>query len=134
LTIEVGQAFLIPSGTSHNPDVKHMFVVCTSIDDNGNVVLASISSWKNDLCDATCKLAAGSHPFIKKDSYVLYRQSRIENTKTIERGLSSAVFVALDDVTDEVLAKIVAGLTRSRQTPWQIKRHIKRLLGTKPSD
>lgn len=103
-----------------------MFVVCTDVDTNGQIVLASISSWKNDLCDDTCRLSPGCHPFIKRDSYVLYRKSRIEFSETIELGLDKSVFVALDDVDNDTLEKIVNGLISSRHTPWQVKRHVKR--------
>lgn len=124
-SIHVGAAFLIPSGTTHNPSEKHMFVVCTDIDGDGNVVLASISSWKNSLCDDTCKLDPGCHPFVRKPSYVMYRKSRIEHRDTLLRGLEQADFIPLDDVGPEMLGPIADGLLTSKQTPWQIKRYLK---------
>lgn len=125
--MKVGSAFLIPSGTAHNPNVKHMFVVCTAVNPDGQVVLASISSWKNSLCDPTCILEAGAHPFVTKKSYVLYRKSRIESVETLQRGIDQSVFVVLDDVGPELVEIITAGIIKSKQTPWQVKRFVKKL-------
>ena len=124
-SVHVGAAFLIPSGTQQNPSEKHMFVVCTDLDNNGVAVLASISSWKNNLCDGTCKLDPGCHPFVRKPSYVLYRKSRIEHGDILLRGLERAVFIPLDDVKPELLEQIKDGLLKSKQTPWQVKRYLK---------
>jgi hypothetical protein len=125
MTVSLGAAFLIPSGTHHNPTERHMFVVCTNVNARGEVVLASISSWKNDLCDPTCKLEPGCHPFIRRPSYVLYRKSRIELSADIERGVEQSVIVPLERVSSEMLGHVVDGIAKSRQTPWKVKRHIK---------
>lgn len=106
-----------------------MFVVCTSVAENGDIVLASVSSWKNDLCDPTCIIDVGAHPFIRKKSYVLYRKCRIENIATIQKGLQQNVFVPLDDVDDKIVQNIVRGLLQSKQTPWQVKRFVRRISG-----
>jgi hypothetical protein len=104
-----------------------MFVVCTDIDSEQKVVLASISSWKNDLCDSTCKLDPGCHSFIKRASYVLYRESRIELAATLQAGLEKSLFIPLDDVEEKTLEKIIEGLSVSKFTPWWVKRHMKRI-------
>jgi hypothetical protein len=130
MPVEVGQAFLIPSGPSHDPDQKHMFVACTQIDADGNILLASISSWKNDLCDATCRLETGCHPFITKDSYVLYRKSLIEASATIEHGIQSGRIKELANLDALLLERILKGMAKSKQTPWKIVRYVRRNVGT----
>lgn len=122
-----GMAFLMPSGTYHNPNQKHLFVVCSDPDKNGHVLLASISSWKNDLCDASCKLANGCHPSVPKDSYVLYRKSRIEAAAVIEKGIKTGTLIQKDDFGADAVGKMVAGFIASKQTPWKIKKYAKSL-------
>ena len=119
--------FLMPSGTYHNPNVKHLFIVCTDMDENGNVLLASVSSWKNRLCDPTCKLAAGCHEFITKDSYVMYRKSRVEAAATIDKGIRTGVFVQKDDVGKHLIQAALDGFCASKQTPRKIKRYVESL-------
>lgn len=40
---------LIPSGPTHDPDKKHLFVVCTDACAEGRHLLVPINSWTNDL-------------------------------------------------------------------------------------
>ncbi len=115
----------MPSGTAYNPEVKHMFVVCTGHDTAGNIVLVPVSSWKNELCDNSCRLDPGCHTFIKRDSYILYRSARIENALTIERGLKAGIFVPLKPVSSSLCDRITLGFAMSKQVSWQIKRHLK---------
>lgn len=39
---------LIPSGPTHDPDKKHLFVVCTDVCAEGRHLLVPINSWTND--------------------------------------------------------------------------------------
>lgn len=122
-----GMSFLMPSGTYHDPNQKHLFVVCTNPDDSGNVLLASVSSWKNHLCDPTCRLENGCHPFISKDSYVLYRKGRIEPTSAIEKGLKAGALVQKEDFDGETVNRMLAGFSTSKQTPIKIRKYAKAL-------
>lgn len=117
----------MPSGTYHNPNFKHLFLVCTNVDEDGNVLLASVSSWKNDLCDPTCRLEAGCHEFIKHDSYILYRKSRVEAAEAVAKGIRTGVFVQMEDMNREIIASALDGFAASKQTPWKIKRYAKSL-------
>jgi hypothetical protein len=120
-------SFLMHSGTYHNPDVKHLFVVCTEVDVEGNVILTPVSSWKNSLSDRTCRLEIGCHPFVVKASHILYRNSRIEPVSVIEKGLVEGLFKKRDDCNAELMERVTEGIGNSPHTPWKIKRHYKRL-------
>lgn len=115
----------MPSGTYHNPNLKHLFVVCTDIDGDGNVLLASVSSWKNDLCDPACRLPSGCHEFITKDSYVLYRKSRIEKATVIENGIRKGVLIQKDDFKKEIVVAALSGFKKSRQVPRKVVKYVK---------
>jgi hypothetical protein len=114
---------LMPSGTYHDSDRKHLFIVCTDACDKGNHIIVSITGWTNDLCDGTTKLAPGSHRFINKDSYVFYRKARIESSITLSRGVDQGKFILHDMIDDRLLAQIMIGLCSSKQTPRKVKRY-----------
>jgi hypothetical protein len=112
---------LIPSGPSHDPDRRHMFVVCNDTDAGGLNLIVPVTSWTNNLCDATCRLDAHEHGYLRHASYVLYRNARIEPAKALLDGLASKVFTPHDPVNGQVFLKVKNGVCRSPQTPRKIK-------------
>ena len=113
----------MPSGTYHNPELKHLFVVCSDACAEGNHVLVSITGWTNDLCDGTTKLSVGDHPFLYKDSYVFYRKARIESSAVLAKGLETGAFEVKEPMNEELVAKIMLGLCASIHTPRRVKKY-----------
>ena len=69
---------LVPSGPVHDPDKKHLFVVLTDpCPTAGDVLMVNVSTIRHGH-DPACKLFAGDHPFIRRDSFVEYVRARIE--------------------------------------------------------
>ena len=64
--------------------------------------------------DPTCRLFAGDHPFIRQESFVSYRQARIEQAATIERGVARGVLVPREILDGAIFARVCKGLTESR--------------------
>lgn len=119
---------LIPSGPAHDLDRKHLFIILTDpVADpfNGgkdSFLLTSLSTLDTALPhDPTCILHPGDHPFVTRDSYVSYRDSRIIETAKIINGVETGVFVVKDLMDSRIVDKICNGLT-SHQTPEKIKR------------
>ena len=112
---------LIPSGTSYDPGKMHLFVVCTDACANGRHLLVPVASWTNDLCDATCKLAKGEHPFITHPSYILYRKARIEAVADLVVGVEQKILSPHDAMNGQTFLRIVTGVCKSSQTPRKIK-------------
>lgn len=121
---------LIPSGTTHHPDKKHLFVVCNDAPPDGKFFLVTVATWRNHLCDETCILDPGSHEFIKVKSYVLFRKSRIERGSTLLRGVQSGMFTQLAPVDAAVLSAVCAGVLASDQTPRKLKQAFRSLQET----
>ena len=113
----------MPSGTYHDPDAKHLFIVCTDCCDKGCHVLVSITGWTNHLCDGTTKLGAGDHPFLYKDSYFFYRKARIESSAAIEKGIEDGLFEVQDPMSDAWVKKIMEGICASIHTPRKVKKY-----------
>ena len=120
---------LIPSGPAHDLDRKHLFIILTDpVADplNGNkdsVLLTSVSTLETALPhDPTCILHPGDHPFVTRESYVSYRDSRILETAKIINGVSSGMFVAKELMDGNIVDRICDGLSTSQQTAEKIKR------------
>ena len=117
---------LLPSGTYHNPDLKHLFIICTDKSDRGDHLLVSVSRWRNDLCDSTCMLEPGCHEFIRYKSYILYRKARIERTQTLIDGVAAGAFVPKAPLDDAVFERVCDGILASPHTPYKAKRYYRR--------
>ena len=107
----------MPSGTYHDPDRRHLFVICTDPDADGKVLLVSITSWTNDLCDATCVLDAGCHEFIKHKSWAYYRKPRIELVESLIAGVKEDILVPKECLNEDDFARLCKGILTSRHTP-----------------
>ena len=84
---------LIPSGTTHAPDKKHLFVICTDPCTINHQLLVPICTYTNLLCDNTCLVQPYEHPFLDDVSYVLYRKSRIEEVNVLVSGVNAGKLV-----------------------------------------
>lgn len=110
---------LIPSGSESDPDRKHLFILLTNPyphpDSNiKSSLLVSISTLKPNIpFDPACKLYSGDHPFIKHDSYVVYRSARIETADKLINGVNQGVFNHKETLSGEIFARVCHGLTIS---------------------
>ena len=115
----------MPSGTYHNPDQKHLHVVCTDPDDIGNVILVSITTWTNNFCDGTCILLPHEHQWLyKPKSWVCYRKADFFTVESLERGLDQGKIEKEATCNAQVFLRIYKGLCNSPNTPRKIKKHI----------
>lgn len=114
---------LIPSGPSDNPEMMHLHIVCTDPCQEGKQLIVSVTTWRNNLCDGTCVLNEGDHPWLKHRSWVMYRAARIEASETLDNGLSQGLFSAREDMEDEVFKRILSGICDSPHTKRRIKKY-----------
>ena len=102
-----GRTYHLPSGTLAAPDKKHLFVILTEPDHDGDILAVSLTSTIDK--DQTCVLHKGDHPFINRVSYVNYYRLEIVN----ERFFLSQAHNKDEDMKDEILTNICDGLTIS---------------------
>jgi len=113
---------LIPSGTENDPDRKHLFILLTDPypHPESNIkssLIVSVSSLRPNLPhDPTCKLYSGDHPFIKHDSYVVYRSARIETADKLINGVNQGIFNHKESLSGDIFARVCHGLGESRFT------------------
>jgi len=118
---------LVPSGPESDPDRKHLFILLTDPADAGAgvkaVLMVSLSSIKQGVPhDASCILYPGDHPFVKRESFVVYQKARIEDADKVLRGVKDGKLVPQDPIDSAVFARICKGLEESRLTPPKVLR------------
>lgn len=118
---------LVPSGPENDPDRKHLFILLTDPADDESgvkvVLMVSLSSIKPGVPhDPACLLYPGDHPFVKRDSFVVYQKARIEEADKVLRGVKDGKLVPQDPMDSAVFARICKGLEDSRLTPPKLLR------------
>lgn len=116
-------SLLIPSGTFHDPDKKHLHIICTDPDKDGKQLIVSVSSRTNAPCDETCLLHPHEHAFLKRESYVFYSKAKIIEHSSLVNGVTARLFIPKDDVNGQTFLKITQGICNSIQTPKKIKEY-----------
>lgn len=124
---------LVPSGPHNDPDRKHLFILLTDPADDGSgqkvVLMVSLSSVKSGVPhDPTCILYPGDHPFVKRESFVLYARARLEEADKLLRGVKDGKLVAHDPMDSGMFARICKGIDESRFTSPKILKFYRQAL------
>ena len=114
-------ALLVPSGTYHEPDKKHLHIVCNDPDANGCVVIVGITTYTNDLCDQTCVLQSGEHPWLRHLSFVLYRKAEVVSVTALQARIDAGEVIERHDVNAQTFLRIRNGICNSPQTKRKVK-------------
>lgn len=110
---------LWPSPSAYSKeDILHLHVVLTDVFEveGGlpSVILVSLSGETDEFeFDKTCLLETGCHPNITKPSYVFYAKIRVESVLQMRQLLKVSAIFQRPDVSDELFAKIAAGVAES---------------------
>lgn len=114
---------LIPSGPAIDPGRRHLHVICTDTDEQGMNLLVSVTSWTNELCDPTCRLAAHEHPWLIHASYVLYRKAELREAVKLDAGIRQGLFTLEAPMNGQAFLRVRNGICTSPHTPRRIKRY-----------
>lgn len=124
----LGACLLVPSGRG---DKSHLFTVVLGpklLAGHGGqqqVVMVSVTTVKPDFPhDPACVIQAGEHPFIDHESYVYYREPRVEAVDHVERMIQTMGWQPKEPCSQALCEKILQGLKVSKRVP----RHIKQLI------
>lgn len=119
-----GATLLMPSG----PQGDHLHIVLNDpklfpgYGANPCLVLVNVSTVRDGAeCDATCILEAGCHPFVKQESFIVYRSARIEPLAHVARLVKQGFFKPHPAVDAALLARIRTGLRSSAFTKREFK-------------
>lgn len=120
-----GATLLVPSG----PSGEHLFVVsCDAVLLPGYgpqpcVVMVNLSTVRAGIpSDPTCIVQAASHPFLVRESYVVYRGMRIDRAADLQGRVAQGYFTPHDPMPAPELRRIQAGRLASLHTKREFKR------------
>lgn len=117
-----GHTLLVPSGTDADPNKKHLNVVLTEMCGNGCHLLVSISTIRpNVFHDPACVIKAGEHPFIKDDSFAVYRLAQTPTAAHITKCVDGWVYMKKESVSDALLQRMCEGVEKSQFAPARIQ-------------
>ena len=72
--------------------------------------------------DPACVLHEGEHPFIKHDSYVLYRRASQVRAVQIQNMIGQKYYIPKEDFDSLIFQRIVDGLFASEDAkPWAVR-------------
>jgi hypothetical protein len=115
---------LIVSGPNHDPERKHLHVICNDPDGDGNVALVSVCSVTGTNHDTTCILQQHEHAFLKHESFVLYARAKIVSENSLANGVAQKLMVIHDDMNGQTFLRVFNGVCRSPQTPRKVKKYL----------
>jgi hypothetical protein len=113
---------LVPSGATHDPDQKHLFILLTDpahildYEDKHSLLVGVTTIHAGIPHDPACELHVGDHPFIRHRSCVFYAQARIEISQKLIDGVKRGVFSPRGMLVEDIFARVCHGLTLSRST------------------
>ena len=122
--LQQGATLLMPSG----PDGDHLFVVLNDpkvfpdYGPNPQVLLVNLSTVRQGVhFDATCLLQPRCHPFVKVESYVVYRSARVEPEAHLLALVEKGLFRPHDPMPAAIIDDIRSGLIASPFTKREFK-------------
>jgi hypothetical protein len=105
---------LVPSGPSHDPDRKHLFIVLTKPDAAHNVLIVGVASIPHQSNhDKACELARGEHAFLRHPSYVRFRGAHIVAAQSLIDSVSAGLMVVREPISDTTMERVIGGLQKS---------------------
>lgn len=129
---------LLPTFKGDSDDIKHLFFIltnpCVDVESQKQDMLLLVNCTSVEgkaRIDETCLLKQGDHPFIKKDSFILYSEARIEPLLFIENGIKIGRFTKKEIVDDELYIKILKGLFTTKKIHQRYIRFAKRAIQQK---
>lgn len=105
---------------------SHLYIIIGIDHEKDEAIAVNITEFKVNL-DTSCVLNIGDHPFIIKKSIISYRD--IETFKYSRLKTEINLKDKRDDVSCDLLKRIISGVLKSDQTPKKYKTYFKKLIG-----
>lgn len=122
MVFHAGQTYLYPLNDESRQE--HLWIIASEPDANGQFATASFTSLKGAK-DQTVTFLRDEHPFIKRDTCILYALAEINTTEKLQAHLKSGDAKMHQDVPAEMLALILDGFTASNRTKNRVREFVK---------
>lgn len=117
---------LIPSGPQHDAERKHLYIVLNDPIDFGDgprvLIVCVCTIPTQGGYDPSCTLFPGEHPFVVRDSVVMYRFCQIVDPAQLEQSVAQGAFVAKPLLDEGVFGHVIQGLQDSPAAALKYKR------------
>jgi hypothetical protein len=110
--LKCGDTFLIED--EDGPE-RHLWIVITPPNE-GEVVIVSVTT-RRKKSETLVVLNKGDHPFLKWESVIAYRFSRVVTVDSIEDAIRNGTAIKDAAASPKLLARAQSGLTESEFTP-----------------
>lgn len=107
--------------------IPHLWVVVTDPDDDGKVVIASLTT-RRPHSDDTVILRRGDHLFIRHETVIFYRDAQMPMASDLMNAVHGGAATMHAPFHLDILTDIQEGLDRSPHTPNHIKEYVRRQL------
>lgn len=108
-----GDCLLIDSG----PTGKHLFIIVLEAIDGGQHQFISFpvcTVRDHARIDDACIVRPGEHSFIKSESFIEYRNARVDSVAHLTKCVKAKTFIPHDQASEELMEKIKAGISASK--------------------
>jgi hypothetical protein len=116
-----GDALLIPSGPSNDPDRLHLHGILTHRCGAESHLIVCVESIGDGYFDPTCVIEIGEHEFITKRSWVNYRRSQCYKASRLKKLVDGWVYKPKAALSEPLLERVCAGVMASPMTPRGMK-------------
>lgn len=113
------ETLLIPSGPLGDESRYHLHIICTNPCPAQKQLLISVCSCKEGFrhVDGTCILQKHEHPFLSRESFVLYRAATTKDVREITQEIKSGLYIQKGKINGQTFLKIVRGIDKSPLIP-----------------
>lgn len=120
-----GSLFIV-SGPSEHLHIILNDPVDYPIKGGPTVLLVNFCSFEaNGLCDSTCLLNVGDHPFIKHATYVAYEHAALQLAHPLIEAMKANRIRPHDPVAEHVYQRILDGLKKSSRVVGRISKFVR---------
>lgn len=127
ILIDARDAMHSPSGPAHAPHIPHLHIILTDpweYEGSRKLIWVNITKMKPiaQHNDKTCIITQhdSAHPFITKNSFVLYQRASIVEESSIIKQINEGVIVREGTMASPVFKRVTDGLMRCRLTPPKV--------------
>lgn len=121
MPFHAGETYLYPLNDESRQE--HLWIIATEPDVEGQFATASFTSLKGAK-DQTVTFLRAEHPFIKRDTCVLYALAEISTTGKLRVYLKSGAAKMHQDVPKDMLGLILDGFTASDRTKNRVREFV----------
>lgn len=113
------ETLLIPSGPRGYESRCHLHIICTNPCPAQEQLLISVCSYKEGFrhVDDTCILQKHEHPFLSRESFVLYRAATTKDVREITQGIKSGLYIQKGKINGQTFLRILRGIDSSPFIP-----------------